>query len=60
MYEKRKNLKKSKIQKQSEETKKIIDRIIRDTWTLYKTKEEKEERKKLEKKKLMIDCLKIE
>ena len=50
MYEKRKNLKKSKTLKQSEETKEIIDRIIRDTWTLYKTKEEKEERKKLEKK----------
>ena len=55
-----------KNQKQSEEKKEIIHRIIkdgiiRDIWTLYQTEEEKREKNKLEKKKkLMIDWLKIE
>ena len=57
MYGRGKNLSKPKIQNirnpiiLKKKKQEIKDRIIRDTWTLFETEEEKKERKKFEKSK---------
>ena len=57
MYGRGKKLSKTKIQNNRnpfilKRKKRIKNKIVRDIWTLFETEEEKEERKKLERKRL--------